>query len=752
MKIKSILLGMLAVVAGIVACSQALTVKAEDWSAVSSTAPKGIQIDNYFSKGTISPNSAAVVNTDQGDNQAVRLTEYHKSIGTIWSSDDAKMSLAKPETASMWMYFGNTSSGGDGMAFVMQNDDRGLGASATLPGTQTPAVGQTLGVWGVDDSIDETDPATVAKNAIQNSWALEFDTYANRLPQLSLGTDWDNYFNDSANLSTQFDEGQPDDQHIAANYPGQSSSYNLVKKTYSWLIFSQKSHYYATLNHPTSSYIGEGKSGLNGSSWRHLTMKWTPAPSGSSVGQMTYSFDDKDAATGKPKTGTTRTVDVETKNLGLGADKMIRWGFTSTTGTSYETNAVVFEQVPGLVDADASATLTDESQPDKQINDSSDTVNSGDRMSLNYNVKYTSGRESWKDIVAKLNLPSNIIYKSAKITYANGDTDTIDGLDTSNQNGQTLSKSLENLNTEQDGSTAPNGSANITLKGVAISGTSDATVAATNSTFNGSNAMATADVSGFTVKKAVGSMIMALTGDNIDAGGTTGSQTINAKKDITITGHIKYLTGTATANSQIRLHPQMNGVDLPTQMLSDSDPAGDFTYTIPVSSITNIFKGDNQFVMYATDNNGVVSNDVGYTVTLKDGTLALVANPSATFNVDHPKDLTGSAMTYAADSSWGVQVSDTRGTGSKWKLTATADPIISRLRGSLDGDLIYGQQSLTQGSATIDTHTTDSNNDQVNVTGDWNSDNGILLKANAGAVQGSYVTTVHWSLNDAPGN
>jgi hypothetical protein len=63
------------------------------------------------------------------------------------------------------------------MAFVLQNDPNGTTASAKV--SSSSIIGETLGVWGVDTNNKLQDGDEFAKTAIQNSWALEFDTYTN---------------------------------------------------------------------------------------------------------------------------------------------------------------------------------------------------------------------------------------------------------------------------------------------------------------------------------------------------------------------------------------------------------------------------------------------------------------------------------------------------------------------------------------------------------------------------------------------
>lgn len=762
MRLKKILVGVALLAAGFIwgsqlpITAQAATDKIAD---VLSGAPKGVTIDsNYFSVGSISGNSAAVEDTGQGSNEAVKLTDSTGEIGTIWTSNLAEMDLNEPQTASMWMYFGNgsTSSSGDGMAFVMQNDPRGTGAVATNASGE-PASGETLGVWGDDQRTDFSQAPnleTIAGSAIQDSWALEFDTYVNSdvADATLLG-----------NKASQFDMDLSGYPHIASNYPGDSNSYSSVTKSESVTTTttdffgvkhsSTKSvpYYYTKLTH--NGVLKDFNIMADGN-WHHVTLHWTPAPSGSTVGQMTYSYNDKNASTGAPVTSGSsdpkyyapQTVDVDTSKLGVGSDGLIRWGFTGSTGDNSENNVVVFEQVPELVNSSATSTLTDKTQSDKTISSSSDTVNSGDRMSLKYNLSYDSGKASWQDIVAKLNLPKNILYDStAKITYANGDEQDITGLTTGDLTGQSVNSTLN------DKLNADNKTATITFTGIA-SATTATTVAATNNRFEGTTAITQAQVTGFTVNPVSGSATMALTGDNL-TNSTNGAETLTSAKDVPVTGKITYLNATMPSNSKITLHPELNGTELPTTTLSDSDTAGTFTYTIPADKL--IVGQVNQLELYATDSNGLSTNDVGYAVTLNSGDLDLSVSSDATFNADNPRKLTGTAMTFAPDSNWSVKVSDTFTAGSEWKLTASASPITETSGSQLRGDLVYVEsdgtsESLLSGSADIMTRTTTSNDDVTNISDTWDDSHGLFLKTDADVTQGTYSSEIKWDLENVP--
>ncbi|MEN2359840.1 lectin-like domain-containing protein [Levilactobacillus brevis] len=162
----------------------------------------------------------------------------------------------------MWMYFGNYPvNAGDGMAFVIQNDARGINA-VSRASNGTVGNGQTLGVWGVDDNTSST-AAQIASRGIQNSWALEFDTYLN-----------DNNFDLQTGRAKQ---------HIASNYPGYSGSYASGGN------FFYLKHNGLMTDSSDPSYLLSSRD----YTWKHLTLEWSAAAS-----TITYSFNDKDSATG----------------------------------------------------------------------------------------------------------------------------------------------------------------------------------------------------------------------------------------------------------------------------------------------------------------------------------------------------------------------------------------------------------------------------------------------------------------------
>lgn len=520
MKFRMICLSSMAIGLGLLLGGTGVTAQAVMTNAqVLQTAPKGVKIDDYFSTGNITGNAAQISATDVGERQAVNLTNGPNQAGAIWVSDAARMNLKEDQTVSMWMYFGDgrfsssASNSGDGMAFVLQNDNNGVNAIAKKA-DGTPASGQSMGVWGTDSRTDMTksvDTNAIARLAIQNSWAVEFDTTSNRdiLPT----TSQDNAVTTLAKGPVSDFDRDVNVPHVASNFPGQATTYRSNPVT---------NYYYASMVHegllkvvgkPAFTFLDAGW-------WRHVTLKWD-----SSTDTMTYSYNDRTPVAGEePLSATSAETQKQTftssvkidpaKDLNVGSDGLVRWGFTGSTGSTssdqkLENNIVVFDQVPGLVNADVTASLVDNSQDNQNIDDASDVVYTGDRMTLRYHLNYKSGRDSWQKIQNKLNLPGGIAYSSAKVTYDDGKQADGNDLDTvrfvaENTKGQSVSETLARNLSNNTAAGETNG-ATITLTGIATSSTATASspenIAATTSRFEGANAITQATLNGFQIKR-----------------------------------------------------------------------------------------------------------------------------------------------------------------------------------------------------------------------------------------------------------
>jgi len=785
--IKSIILGIMAIGLGFMLHGNYTVAQAwseENIGDVLADAPKGIPIDKYFQIGKINNNAA----TKTTVGQAIQLTSAPQQLGTIWTGDKAKMNLSENETASMWLYFGSgNDDAGDGMAFVMQNDLRGISATA-IDVKGNPATGETLGVWGMDQRNNfrlKPTLSAVAKSAIQNSWALEFDTY---------GRNRDNNLDFlKSHIPSQFDLGNPNGYpHIASNYPGDDKTYQIgendeeTEKTYiPPSIFPPSFGYYDTHTVPNyfvkmqhNGLLYKRNNFLANGYWHHLTLRWQAPSAGSSLGEMTYYFDDKDPQTGmKLDNPAVQSVQVDISKFHLGADKKIRWGFTGSTGTRYENNLVVFEKVPGLVDVDAKAQLVDKSQANKVIDDPKARVYTGDRMVLKYHLNYKSGRDSWQKIQSKLHLPAGIAFDSATVAYDDGKPADDKGTETFSINpddisGQSVSGTLAR-SLSKNAAVGETAGATITFTGHATSKTATASspeeIAGQTSSFEGTNAITQATTSAFQLvagEDDTSVMTMALTGDHVlpDSDNLRGSESLDSAADVTVSGRIDYRKksdGTAITGKTLTLQPRFNGESLQTKVITDTDKRGvyDFTYTIPAG---NLLGGghDNILELFAADTSAHLSatNSLRYIVTLRGGTRTMSVSSFATFNKDNPQHMTGRRMRLKPDSNWSVTVHDSVGKNDAWTLQASASPLTSRLRdGLLAGDLKYvdgegNENSLTHGVVNLERHVTASDDEDFDITKLWRDkpNRGIFLDIDGGAAQGQYMSQVSWTLIQDP--
>ncbi|MDT6980262.1 lectin-like domain-containing protein [Levilactobacillus zymae] len=681
-----------------------------DYDNALATAPQGIALDQIFTPGETTNNKAQVVDTTNAQTvgtQAVMVTNAKNQFGTIWSTDDNAFELNQDESVSMWMYFGNKGAdAADGMAFVLQNDPRGVAAT---PSFGSKISGETLGVWAVDTNTKQTDPAALAKLAIQNSWALEFDTHLNKSNTYS-----------KAGGADSFDVGLTG-PHLAAAYPGEGSSYQLVKTT-SGIIITQTA-YYATLNH--QGVIAGGNDLLSNGSWHHVTMDWD-----AQAHKMTYIFDDKDPATGNEQTGTSQTVTVDPAVVDPEQTGKIRWGFTGATGSSYANNLVIFESVPGLVETDATATLTDLNTG--QVVKDGASIRGTHEVQLDYDLTYEGGKQAWKDVTAKLKLPHNLEFEKIKVTYANGDSQTVDA--TAISDDQLTFKLDTALSTT-------NQTAKIRLTGTVTDQKQASDVAAKTSTFTAVNGVTTADTVRFTIEPKLDIDLLLTSASTV---------TLAAGETTTIKGQVFVPEGITITNDDLTVHPTINGKTMPVEQIKDPDDnlSGKVRYT---PAATDLPAGKNTVVLYVEDNYGNRSNTITVTVNVTGG---LTFDQVATNSSFKATTLTGSSQRVARTNDWSVRVLDTRAAGARWSLQAAVGDFTTSDGHKLAGGLTYsdGDSSikLTSTPTTIHQGTSSTNQDVTDVVDDWTDETGIQLTVDGDALSGDYSGQIDWTLTDAP--
>jgi len=735
MMVKGVVLGF---VSFLVASFYLLTVTAQartpfDLKHGLETTPQGIALPSLFEAGRSPWNHAVVVpsqNRRTSTTQVVQLTDDAGQVGAIWSKENYRFNLNHRQTVSMWLYFGDGGSfradrnvAGDGMAFVLQNGG-GVQAAPKYPGK---IFGESLGVWGIDNSNDFFSTAKdVAKTAIQHSWALEFDTFLNKTADLNSGGKGDAFDLDS-------DDNNLMTPHIASNYPGESSSY-VPKDNYSLIRFARS---YKLLHNGVLA--GNDFNFLSNARWHHLTLTYEPNSSDSKNASITYSFNDRDPVTGvSARSGMTATVPIDRSIIDPDDTGKAWWGFTGSTASMEENNLIVFDELPDLVDSEAQSHLrvqvagaTDKMIPVK----AGDTLTKGDKVSLSYQLQYLNGSRSWHNIETQLRLPQRLRFNTMKIHYPDGTETNLTGTDLTQpvirQKIQTLSDDCNQ--------------ATIELTGVVKDSTGP--VPAATSEFKGDEAVASTSTPEFRVQGS-NSMVLHLT--------STASLTVDNSQSVSLPGMVD-LSKSQYQSGDVKIRGELNDdTQLPEQKLLASDTRGAFNYKIPANTLS---KGRNTLKLTAVDPDEAFSNTITTSLIATNepkstGTLGF-ANLAG--QADFSGELTGNRQTLPNHSTLDLQIEDSRSAGHGWDLKARLNqPLTNAVtKQPLLGDLYYattwGNHEVLSSADQIVAHgETDGDDQVVDVTAKWQQLYGLFLQVNAGAQQGLYSGSITWTLADTP--
>ncbi|WP_125590247.1 hypothetical protein [Companilactobacillus jidongensis] len=407
--------------------------------------PQGLSLtnsddsDSYFTyvnnfSSTI-PNNAKIIrgqNPNYPDSDAVQLTNSTKQLSSIWSDNDKGnyIDTAIPQTLSMWLYFGHAVNPADGIALVFQNG----GPEAISNYKGVPQSGETLGVWGPDIDRNQTEPSVVAAGAIQNSWALEFDTFLNRNTTSGLASNFD-YIFEIGSVS-----GIIGNQHMAWNYPALADTY-----IYEWT----NGAVYQMVHKDTKQLLNLTNSPTGDSSWHHLTINYLPPATGSTKATLTYSFNDK-KTNGEPGSMLTtvndqpysNTIILELANFNFSKDEngvtdtKLRYGFTGATGAQASLNMAVFETMPSLVNANSEVKAYNVTQGNREITSGDAKSYTDNVIQFSYNLDYLSGQNDLMNTVATIDLPEHMTYANTgnigKVVYSDGAVETIPVSEVSN--------------------------------------------------------------------------------------------------------------------------------------------------------------------------------------------------------------------------------------------------------------------------------------------------------------------------------
>jgi len=690
--------------------------------------PEGLSnVDTLFHKAEIpnSSNSFNYVNStkyqnDKPNTQIAVITKVGEidKLGASWSDENGSTSnyvdITKNQTMSMWLYFGGGTETGNGMAFVLQND--GINAFATKDGT-TGVGGQSMGVWGGVNLTESplATPSTLAKRAIQNSWALEFDTFAD------LGSAKDSNFDYDINKKYR-----NINNHIASGYPADP---NMYKSDSNGPILNHE--YFDSDIVSTTNRNGRL---LTDDNWHHLTVTWNKAEDGQKP-SITYNYDDKnmDGTPDQYEISRTIPIDVSKFNLQPGDNKLI-WGFTGSTGQQSENNLVAFESIPSLVEASAKATIYDNDQG-QNISENG-IVHNGDNLTVNYDLQHESGTQAWKSVATDITLPTNINYDtgSAVITYDDNSTETVDiSKVSSNKITQTLKKDIN-----QGGPKA----VKISISGKATAGSSAVTtVATTHSRFKGTNLIKDTQTPSFIIKQPKPINLK----NTYDL-----NRTISSNENPEIGGQAAYTTSDLLDTTSAKFHISVNNQTGVAYNMSDynHDVADTIKFMIPADELK---QGDNTVSIYVTDAEMNKSNVITYNIKVT-GSLQVTAAKLSSFQ--SIQSLSPKEYIHRAND-WLLSLKDTRSQGSTWVLEAQADPL-KNANGSWNGSMVFIDKDGNEKSfdnnniVKIAAGTKDGDaSDSFDISSEWGKDSGVLLKQASLNAKGVYSTTVNWTAVDS---
>lgn len=687
-----------------------ITAQATD-TAVTTTLPPSMAITGIFNTTS---SIANVTNTATlvANNHGLQITEGNNHAGSAWATNNYKVDLSKDATFSLWLYLGKGGAGsaGQGMTFVLQN--AGTTGFTTIPAGRM--AGQSLGTWGLDFNSTAPDATTVAAAAIPKSWALEFDEQVNDSRDGGDNNGFDyNYINTTT-------------QHIASNYPAQASTYSRNGTA------TSGAKYFYFLNHQ-----GKINTTLSDGTWHHLTLAWTASTDNSNTGSMTYTFNDKNPTTGASQSGQSATISLDLSKLGINvtdATKTVTWGFTGVSGTFGTNNVVAFEHIPGLVNAQAKTTITDETLARPVTADG--YVNGGDTVSYRHQLTYVGGSQSWQNIVAQLPTIPNVTWQSGTVTYADGSQETLPSTAlSSNPVTHVLTKSLSSTNT----------TATLQLTGRVAAVTTETPVADSQATFAGTNQVMTSTSPNYTIYPARQWSV-----DWTAGAGATVAPGSNA----TITGLASVAGEPAVNNHEVTVHASLNGQPLPTFTLNGTtaspNEVGAFTLTLPADKLIS---GTNSVTVYVTDSRGNRSATIATTVMVA-GKLAFSQFAKTSSFVT--TILSGQQMLINRNPDWQVQVQNSLGTGTTWQLTVQASELTeTTTQRRLAGEMVWCRADGTQLPLATAVQVAQSTNTQpsqvTDITGTWQNTTGIRLHVSIAASRGNYHGQLTWTLTNSPG-
>ncbi len=689
--------------------AQAMTENADLAHAIA-TAPAGMPLDQAFTTNIPGSSTKLLDSTTVPKSIAQITPDEPNQVGAIWSrkgsgSQKNQFDLTRKMDMGFWLYFGDRGeAAGEGMAFVVQNSAQGDQALA--------ASGQSLGVWGHVTSNQKGLSQQIAQTAIQNSWALEFDTHVNA---------------DIHNLTGYFDNAQATNKtpHIAYASPADPAYYlwtsELVNGT--WAYNYGMRHYHANALHH----------GADGS-WHQLTMSWDPDSS-----RLTYYYDDRDPATNAEREMFDSDIfRVAPKDVTNGASEQTKvyWGITGSTGPDNRANnLVMIDHASSLGKVDATAHLDNETTAQSVV--SGRTVSAGDQLTYRYEFDYqpSDDEQELKPLTMTMPVPEGLDFTNGQISYSDQTTEKI-SKPKGKQIRVTWSKGLAKQRHH----------ATVKVTGKALPAKQPTTRPAASANFYGGNYQTTLTAPDYQI---AGGLYLRLA--------NLGEDVYVLKHHETATIKVRLQNGELPLSediiSQYPLQISLNGKSHAMTDFSGSQVVGDIPGTYQLQIPAKMLKeGDNHLQLRAVGNQ-ISSNALTISLVRSPGTLSFeYVPPKASFE---PKILTGRRVLLKRQDNWHLAVRDERGPEKKWRLQVKMIGNFATTTGrKLNGYPLlltaHGQQPLGNNAVTVTEKSSQADSEVVWIDRAWTANTGILLSVAADALNGDYTGNLQWSLEDVP--
>jgi len=727
------------------------------------------------------------------------------SYGAMWSKATADNYIdtksLEPQQITAWIYSGadtgNTNKDGQGLAFAIQNDPTGIDAIG--------AGQEGLGLYGFDEfskaalSSSSISTDEIAKTAVQNSVAIEFDAQINKFSPLGKADGTDNGpvllvtegltkhytlngYDTAGGLYTVPDD-YPDRGntkpgagggygHIAFTYPSNPESY--VKSTVTnGMTLADWGYSLYHIKGKETTIINDS---IEQDNWHHVTITWQNLGDGTAT--LKYAFNDKsrdgtynDNLDGN-LSGTFQRSEGETtvslSTFGDIKDNKLLWGFTGANSSvdGVQSKLVDFESIPALLSVEPDTYIVDNTLQKTIIADTDGsvdndkTVNRGDELELHYDLSYLSGRRDWSDIEAAITLPDHFEIKPdsngnvAKITFSDGTAPEY--ITAGELKDSTISHAIKKA------MSASNNLMGVVITGTAINDTKEAIdVDSAGAKFSSDINITTTSTPKFTIDPRKPWNLTLSDPEDIDLlyQPENPNASLNLPTSLSYDGDHNF-----SDNSEI-LYKIEIGNNTYTSKATTTSKTSTADITIPLKDVIDVAATPSEFwdifnpdaaqpvkvKVTAYDEDSVASNTVTYNVKVTEKYLELTSSNDLEF-----QDITNFDTKKVLKRKNDFQL-DVTSYNSAWKLTGKSTSLKDDDNDTFNGNVFYKDpETGVSDNMNNEDAPIESSNQAVagkvvtSIDDEWNADNGILLSQLDYNSEGAYSGKITWTLSDTP--